>query len=410
MHFYLFDKTKEVTKIMLRAYVAKDKRDFVYSTGQSIKTSEWDFSVGLPKSKRGEQGKENARVRAILDKFSSFYEDTVNDNSINPYFDISRQYLKEKFDLKFKGVVTVNKVMVKSLYPSDYLDEFLEEKKNAGTLDKLSLQKYKTSVGVFIEFEESIKKYKFEDINDDLFPKYLAYIRTEKQYQDSTLHRHLKFLKTYWSWVFKKNKKDRSGYDNWSYSNREADKIALSEEDLELLENYNPVSKYEEEVVDTFLIGCYSGQRFSDYSLFRSSDIRNNMLVKVAEKTTNISYIPLHPKLKVKLEKYNYNVPDLTWSQSFNRTLQRICVAIGMEEEVKITEFRGNSKKEYFKKRGELVGSHTARRTFITLSHAKGMTDKTIMSICGIKDIKTLHKYIKINEADIISQTINAWG
>ena len=49
---------------------------------------------------------------------------------------------------------------------------------------------------------------------------------------------------------------------------------------------------------DLFLIGVYSGQRFSDYSVFEKSDIQGDLIVKRAEKTENYSYIPLHDKLK----------------------------------------------------------------------------------------------------------------
>ena len=49
---------------------------------------------------------------------------------------------------------------------------------------------------------------------------------------------------------------------------------------------------------DMFLIGVYSGQRFSDYSVFEKADVRKGMIIKRAEKTETNSYIPLHPKLE----------------------------------------------------------------------------------------------------------------
>ena len=42
-----------------------------------------------------------------------------------------------------------------------------------------------------------------------------------------------------------------------------------------------------------------------------------------------------------------------------------------------------------------MVSSHTARRTFITLSAENNMPDHIIMKIVGISDPKTLIKYKK---------------
>ena len=44
----------------------------------------------------------------------------------------------------------------------------------------------------------------------------------------------------------------------------------------------------------------------------------------------------------------------------------------------------------------EFISTHTARRTFVTLSLEKGMRPEVLMTITGHKDNKTMKKYLKI--------------
>ena len=47
----------------------------------------------------------------------------------------------------------------------------------------------------------------------------------------------------------------------------------------------------------------------------------------------------------------------------------------------------------------ELLCTHTARRTFVTLALEGGMRPETLMRITGHKDYKMLHRYLKITDA-----------
>ena len=152
----------------------------------------------------------------------------------------------------------------------------------------------------------------------------------------------------------------------------------------------------------------YSGQRYSDYSVFEKADVRDGMIVKRAEKTETHSYIPLHPKLERLLDKYNWELKTVS-SQKFNKAIQEICRLAGFDEEVKKTRYFGQKKKIERFHRWEIVTSHTARRTFITLSSEKGMPDHIIMSITGIRDPKTLKKYKKVNLDSVMSQALRVF-
>src|ERR1043165_9790080 len=60
------------------------------------------------------------------------------------------------------------------------------------------------------------------------------------------------------------------------------------------------------------------------------------------------------------------------------------------------TRYSGKEAIEDIKPKYEFISTHTARRTFVTLSLEKGMRPETVMSITGHKDYKTLKRYIEI--------------
>lgn len=69
----------------------------------------------------------------------------------------------------------------------------------------------------------------------------------------------------------------------------------------------------------------------------------------------------------------------------------------------------GNKKEVIYFEKCDMVSSHTARRTFITLSSEKGIPDHIIMKITGIRDPKTLIKYKKTNQQIVSDFVKQAW-
>lgn len=70
----------------------------------------------------------------------------------------------------------------------------------------------------------------------------------------------------------------------------------------------------------------------------------------------------------------------------------------------------GKDKKEEVFPKWKLIGSHTARRTYITLMSERGMPDHQLMKIAGIRDVKTLQKYKKINDNTLIETSNKLWS
>ena len=95
------------------------------------------------------------------------------------------------------------------------------------------------------------------------------------------------------------------------------------------------------------------------------------------------------------LDKYKMESPRNIWVKNFNPHIKEVCREAKIWDKVKTINYIGNKKQISYSQKCDEVESHTARRTFITLSSEKGMPDHIIMKITGIKDPKTLLKIQK---------------
>jgi len=390
MYFTLKEpKSKDKTLIYLRYYVPKDKKYFKVSCGVKINPKNWSVENRLPIAKRGAGGVESRRLTAKLSEINNKLESVLARHGR----DITIGKLKQEF----KKEDTPE-------YARDYFLLCIKEKHKIGSILKPSLKKYNTVLKKFIDFERySKKQFKLEDLTQSFFIDFIVYLREIDNLYDNTLSRYLSVLKTFILWCNKKGFNTPQDYKDVVVKKHETDDVALNKKEIELLENA-VLTGAKDRARDLFLIGIYSGQRWSDYSVFDKADVRDGLIIKRAKKTETFSYIPLTNKLESILNKYNWRLPKIS-SQKFNVHIQKICKDLEINHSIKNTSFQGKRKDVIIKEKWEMIGSHTARRTFITLAAENNVPDHIIMAITGIRNPNTLKKYKKVNKNSIIDLT-----
>ncbi|UGU14432.1 tyrosine-type recombinase/integrase [Sinomicrobium kalidii] len=410
MYFYLNNPSSEKDQLILLMYwVSYDKQKFKYSTGQFISPKDWDSESKMPVIKRGRS--DLSAIKSVLDRYSGFLNKLLDNAKINDEI-ITLNFLRTEFDKKFKPKKT--RITTSKRLP-DLIQDFIDRKNKSEGKSEHWNKKFKALKGKIRYYEEDrSKNLRFDDINEDFIDDWSGFLRKidkepYKPHNDNTLKREIDFLFTFLYWAkgkyhdidFKELKNPIKKY--------EPDDVYLTKDEIEKIEELELTEEDLIQVRDLFLIGVYSGQRFSDYSVFEKEDVKGNMIIKVAEKTEHDSFIPLLPKLKALLEKYDWNIPVIH-EKTFNRKLRKICKMAEIDESIKETVYRGNKKEVIYWKKYETVGSHTARRTFITLSSERGMPDHIIMKVTGIKNPQTLIKYKKTSQRSIKEQMEKYWG
>ena len=370
-----------------------------YSTKIKIDREEWDLNIQRPKARRGAVGEANRKITHELNEYQKKYDE------LKQYYkeSLTKEIVKNKFDEHFQ-LAQVSK----TLTYSDYFEIYIQQKKESQSVQKDSWQKYTRIHTAIMELQKKNKTtYYLSSFDSDFFMQFIGHLRGVKEISDNTLRRKLGFFKSFLNWCVRNGYSVNSIYKEITIKPRETSHVALSEKDLEILENLE-LDKRRGYYRDLFLIGVYSGQRVSDYSRFNKEYIEGDSIVIRAKKTGQFSYIPLSPKLKTLLDKYDWLLPTIT-PQKFNVNIHEICKIAGFDETVIRERFYGNKKKTEKIPRYNLIASHTARRTFITLSDQKGVSHSQIMKVTGIRSIKTLQGYIKVNSESLSKAIIEAW-
>ena len=93
-------------------------------------------------------------------------------------------------------------------------------------------------------------------------------------------------------------------------------------------------------------------------------------------------------------------MPKAPCIQHFDRYIKLICKKVGFDEDVLWERTIGNDVVRKTCKRYELVGSHTARRSFATNAFLSGIPPYRIMLITGHRSEKSFFKYIRITREE----------
>jgi integrase len=165
--------------------------------------------------------------------------------------------------------------------------------------------------------------------------------------------------------------------------------------------NTDKLPEYLEKVRDLFLIGCYTGLRFSDLSKLNKDNITNDNTINITTQKTNQKVVvPIHPITKQIFEKYNYQLPREISNQKFNEYLKDVAKIAGIKEPVTTESTKGGFKVSETTQKYNLVTSHTARRSFATNAFLMDMPSISIMKITGHKTESAFMRYIKMSAKD----------
>jgi integrase len=192
----------------------------------------------------------------------------------------------------------------------------------------------------------------------------------------------------------------RQDFKNRSFkvASEEADAIYLSEAELQQLQSVD-LSKTErlERVRDLFLVGCYTGLRFSDLTNLRPEYIKDGFIRLEQQKTADRVVIPCHQIVVAMLAKYGGTLPRSISNQKMNDYLKEVCQLAGINSLESKAQTKGGKRIKTSFEKWQMVSTHTARRSFATNMYLLGIPAMTIMQITGHRTEKAFMKYIKLD-------------
>lgn len=316
----------------------------------------------------------------------------------------------------------------------NYIEKFISESKDrinptsGMKMTRSTILKYGTCFNYLKDFQkEYYRSIEFQNIDNDFYNDFVKYLSKRKKVivlkdgttkieiglATNTIGKQIAVLKN-----FIHNAIDE-GITTLTYSNIKKFKI-LTEETDSIYLNENELSKLNEldltniprleAVRDIFLVGAWTGLRFSDLNQVKTNNIERNMLKIRQTKTGKTVMIPLHPVVKDILLKYNNILPRIPSNQKTNEYLKEIGELAEFNDPFEKSRTDGGIRitKVFAKK--DLLTTHTARRSFATNLYNEGFPTISIMQVTGHKTERAFLKYIKVTPDEHASKLEKFWA
>ncbi|MFZ5939052.1 MAG: site-specific integrase [Bacteroidota bacterium] len=190
----------------------------------------------------------------------------------------------------------------------------------------------------------------------------------------------------------------------------ESDNIYLNTRELEQLYNLDlSESPTLDRVRDLFLVGCWTGCRFSDVKQITRDRIQDGYIHIIQEKTGQKVVIPIHPTVEAIMNKYGGDLPRVITNQKFNEYLKEVAQKAELNTPFHKTITRGGVKQSIKYHKWELTTTHTARRSFATNLYKAGFPARSIMQITGHRTEDAFLKYIKVTPEEHARMLKDFW-
>lgn len=294
----------------------------------------------------------------------------------------------------------------------DAFEEFIRISKL--TKAESSIKKFITTRNKLLQFK-SFTQYpvRFDTINNKFEEEFMDYCFNEKGYLNNYYSRLIAVVKTFMEWCLDRGYHNNIAFKKLKRLENEIEVIRLTYNELMQLYTFDFKNKALDRSRDMFCFGAFTSLRHSDVFLVSEARFEDNFVNLTLKKTRTTNHlVPLTNPLKELLLKYKGTIyepiPKIT-SQKLNTNLKKCAEILGWDERVVLTRYRGAIpiKREF--RRYELITSHVARKTFISVSLELGIPERVVKSISNHKDERSFRRYVKL-DGGYLSQEMSKWN
>ncbi len=397
------------------------------STGCTIKNLDaWDEeNKRIRKGYLSTRGEKSESQNKTIDKAISIVEDCFKINEVVgsiPSPQQVREYFDEKFNQKYNEPEhSINETNIKSFW--EVYDEFLADNGEKNAWTESTINKFQYLRNDLTNYKKSIQ---FEDITEKWLTGFVCFLRDKKYtapakslpdeqgkrkgekvgLKNDSIKKKLCYLRWFLKWATAKRYNSNLAYQTFKPTLKSTNNpvVFLTKEELNAINSLElpETKKYLERVRDVFMFCCFSGLRYSDALNLRKSDIKNSKIMITTVKTGDSISIELNDVTTQILNKYkdyplenNKALPVIT-NQKMNSYVKELCFLAGIDEPIRITNYRGSKRIDEVQPKYRLIGTHTGRRTFICQMLSLGVPAEIVMKWTGHSDYSAMKPYIAI--------------
>lgn len=384
----------------------KGDLDFKVKSGISVRQDHFNNKNGELRNKSDFTNK--PKIEKTLRELKSH----ILDELALYYGTFSKEWLEAAIDSYHNPVQAVEVTLFSFI--QDYIDKapVRVTPKTGRPVCYKQTREYERTFHYLKGFAKSKKtKIDFEDVDLIFYYDFVGYLQGLKLAQN-TIGKKVQTLKIFLNAANDVGIEVNHAYKSHRFTaiSEETESIYLNEVELDAIYNLD-LSDREglDRVRDLFLVGCWTGLRYSDWDKIRHENISDGFLELKQQKTGGAVVIPLHPTVIEIFEKYEGTLPPILTNQKFNEALKKIAKKAELNSSFFKSITRGGVKTSKAYPKHELVTTHTARRSFATNLYKAGLPTYSIMQITGHKTEVSFLKYIKITPKEHAEKLKEFW-
>jgi len=246
----------------------------------------------------------------------------------------------------------------------------------------------------------------WDDFAESGLTRYVDYLRDDVGLLNSTIGKHVTFLKTFLRWADSRGYMTRRDYVTFRPVLKYTRNRVIFLEWDELMSVWNRQFTghlgVREITRDVFCFCCFTGMRFSDAMQLRWSDVGPASIVITTVKTMDTLEIELNKYSSEILSRYRDRhidddrvFPSIA-NQVMNRNLKELMKDCGIDAPTRQTYYKKNERIDEVKPKYEYIGTHTARRTFICNALMLGVSPTVVMQWTGHRSYESMKPYVGV--------------
>jgi integrase len=388
--FYIDQKADERTAAIYLLVTFASKRVRVY-TGCRCDRKDWNAE-----KKRLSGGKNRDKINQTLNDYENLVIELFSGYKQYPTVEALREGIRAHVIVPEKP---------QSIY--ERFEEYISSGIRKKSWTQGTTKRMRTIKNHLCTFNPDIN---FEGITEQALLSFVEY-QQAIPLVNSTIQKNIKTLFQFLDWAMKEGYCKNDAYKSFDLklkgtSGKAANIIALDWDELMRLYQLDiPETKnYLKRVRDVFVFMCFTGLRHSDAYNLRKYNVKDDSIEVVTIKTGDRLTIPLNDYSRAILDRYkdvhfkeDKALPVIT-NQKMNDYLKELGELAGFTQKETIVKYVGEKAITTVLPKSELMSTHTARRTFVSIGSYLNIPYEIMASWTGHSSETMMARYRKINE------------
>jgi len=277
------------------------------------------------------------------------------------------------------------------------------------------ISQYKKTIDLLFEYEKfSNCKIVLKDLKIEDFYNFVNFLQIELKYGASTVERIIGRVKFFCFRCKESGIKISNDFTKriCIEKKEEIQSVYLTKDEIYRIYKLDLSNDDNlDNIKDAFLLGLFTGMRFSDYGKrLDISNFKDGFIKITTQKTGQRIVVPVHRVVSDIVKKRMGSLPRKVNLHDFNLGIRTICMLCNIDEDVygSLFDSKTKRKKTGIYKKYQLISSHSARRGFATIYSGK-LSENAICSILGWSNSQMLKVYNKTTQEEYALQLQKVW-